>query len=199
MQVGVRKWQAEHPPGHNDTNVGPKNSSVGTLGSTMAGTQPGAWLRSECTHRLAALVLLPLTTVAGPAKGGRVVAGVPSIEEWDLEVWPWWVSEPISSVSLTPLTLFPVFLPVDLSIATAVWELREHPQALACPFWNGQTKKISCMVDIGADVTVISGGTWPAHWPTEACPLAILGVGDHQEVPQFNVTACDSSETLSRV
>lgn len=124
---------------------------------------------------------------------------MPSIEEWDLEVWPWWVSEPISSVSLTPLTLFPVFLPVDLSIATAVWELREHPQALACPFWNGQTKKISCMVDIGADVTVISGGAWPTHWPTKACLLAISGVGGRQEVPQFSVTACDSSETLSRI
>ena len=173
MWVGVGKQQVECLPGRDDTNVGPKNSSVGTLGSTMAGTQPGAWLRSECTHRLAALVLLPLTTVAGPAKGGRVVAGVPSIEEWSIEVWPQWVSEPISSVPVTPLTPSLVFLPADLPIAAAVWKLQESPQTLAFLFCKGQTKRISCLVDTGADVTVISGGTWPAHWPTEACSLAI--------------------------
>lgn len=106
--------------------------------------------------------------------------GVPSIEEWDIEVWPQWASEPISSVPVTPLTPSPTFLPVDLPIATAVWELQERPQALAFLFWNGQMRKISCLVDAGADVTVISGGAWPAHWPIEACPLAISEVGGHQ-------------------
>jgi len=115
--------------------------------------------------------------------------GVPCIEEWGIDVWSQWASELISSVPVTPLTPSPVFLPIDLPIAAAVWELRESPLALACLLWNSQMKKISFLVDTGVDVTAISGGAWPAHWPTEACPLAILGVGGHQEVPQFNVTA----------
>ena len=108
------------------------------------------------------------------------MVGVPSIEEWGIEVWPQWVLEPIISVPITPLTPSPVFLLADLTIAAAVWELRKHPQALAFLFWKGQTKRISCLVDTGVDVTVISGGAWSAHWPTEACPLAISGVGGHQ-------------------
>jgi len=173
MQVGVGKRQAERLSGRDDTNAGPKNGSAGALGSTMAGTRSGARLRSERAHILAAPALLPLVTAAGPAKGGRVVAGVPSIAEWSIEVWPQWVSAPISSVPVTPLTPSLVFLPADLPIAAAVWKLQESPQTLAFLFCKGQTKRISCLVDTGADVTVISGGTWPAHWPTEACSLAI--------------------------
>ena len=73
-----------------------------------------------------------------------------------------------------------MFLPVDLPVAAAVGGLQESPQALAFLFCKGQTKRISCLVDTGADIIVISGGAWPAHWPTEACPLAISGVEGRQ-------------------
>jgi len=77
--------------------------------------------------------------MAGPAKGGGVVEGVPSIEEWGIEVWPQLVLQPTSSVPVTPLTPSSVLLHADLPI-TAVWELRERPQALAFFFFFGMVK-----------------------------------------------------------
>jgi len=63
------------------------------------------------------------------------VVGVPSIEEWGIEVWLQWVLGPISNVPVTPLTPSLVFLRVDLPIAAAVWELQERLQVLAFLFW----------------------------------------------------------------
>ena len=101
----------------------------------MAEIRPRVRLRSECAHLLAVPALLPLAIAAGPAKGGRVVVGVPSIEEWGIEVWLQWVLGPISNVPVTPLTPSLVFLRVDLPIAAAVWELQERLQVLAFLFW----------------------------------------------------------------
>lgn len=61
----------ESLPRLDDKNVASKNVSMGAPGSIIAGTRPGAWLRSKCAHLLAVPMLLPLVTSAGPAKGAE--------------------------------------------------------------------------------------------------------------------------------
>lgn len=42
---------------------------------------------------------------------------------------------------------------------------------------NVKETKIRGMIDTGADVTIVSGSSWPKDWPTVPTPGAIAGVG----------------------